>query len=115
MLEKGKIYETTIIDYTAEGQVKEFSSNLYVFSSTYFQSESIIQSTVYANGEYLLGMFDERFNRRASVSLIPKYVSSRSMNMTQAEANTFLIIFAVILPLIVIAGSVFVWLRRRHS
>ena len=104
-----------LYDYTEEGQIKEFSSNLYAFSSTYFQADSIIGSTVYANGEYLLGMFDERFNRKASVSLIPKYVSARRMNMTQAEANTFLIIFAAILPLLVIAGGVFVWLRRRHA
>ena len=104
-----------LYDYIPEGQLKEYSSNVYAFSSTYFQSSSILQSTVYANGEYLLGMFDERFNRQASVSLVPKYVSSRSMNMTQAQATGILIVFAVVLPLGIIAAGIFVWLRRRHA
>lgn len=101
--------------YTDEGQILTNTSNVYVFSSTMFCNEKILQSTVYANGQYVLNLFDDRFNRSPEISLVPKYVASLSMNMSQGEAMAIGIIFAVIIPLAIIITGVVVWLRRRHS
>ena len=101
--------------YTDEGQILTTTSNVYVFSSTYFYDESIIESPVYANGQYILNLFNDRFNKETEISVIPKYVAALTMNMSQGTALVIGIIFAVVLPLALAVVGVVVWLRRRHS
>lgn len=102
-------------DFTDESQIKTYTSNLYAFGSIDFVAQGIVETTIFANGEYIIHMFDERFNRQTSISIVPKYVSSRSMTITNAAATTICVIFAGVIPLCVIAAGVYVWLRRRHA
>ena len=100
--------------YTDEGQILTTTSNVYVFSSIYFYEESIVESPVYANGQYILNLFNDRFNKETEISIVPKYVASLTMNMTQGTAFIIGIIFAAVLPLALTVTGVVVWLRRRH-
>jgi hypothetical protein len=102
-------------DYTDENVILTRSSNIYAFTTPLFCTEKVVSSTSYANGQYVLGLFDERFNRNAEVSVVPKVATSKTMNMTQLEALIIGLIFAVILPLALAVTGVVIYFRRRHS
>ncbi len=109
------VSEFSKYEYTDENVILTRSSNLYAFTTTLFAADKVVSSTSYANGQYVLGLFDERFNRGAEVSVVPKVANSFTMNMTQMEALIIGLIFAALLPLAVGITGIVIYFRRRHS
>ena len=44
-----------------------------------------------------------------------KSFDQNSLSSTTAQANTWTVMFVIVLPLAVAAAGVIVWIRRRHS
>lgn len=97
------------------GAYQTLDSNIIAFSGEYFVDKNILELPIFSNAEYLVSMVNTVYNRKDAVSIIPKYVESKSMAMTQAQAGILGIFFAVIVPIAIIVCGVVVFIRRRHS
>ncbi len=95
--------------------VTQFRSNLVVSASTAMLDTFSIQNTSLANSEYLLNLFNTLCERTDVVNIQPKSLAGNTLSITTAQASTWGILLAGVLPLLILAAGVVIWLARRHQ
>lgn len=98
---------------TYEGQ-QQLTSRVFAFSSPVIADESVLKSTFFSNGNYIVALFNKSFDRANQVNIVPKNLEGNEMQITQGQVNLFFLIFVVLLPLAVVVFGIVIWLRRRH-
>ena len=83
-------------------------SNILVSGSALAFTGDVMTSDTFANGRYILGVFSE------TVNIPAKNLSVENHTMSQMKTNIYTWGFMVVLPVIVLAVGIVVWVRRRH-
>lgn len=90
------------------------SSNVVVSGSALAFTGNLVSGTTFANGDYILGVFDQITGRETSLNIPAKDLTSAVHNMTSSRTYTYSWGFMAGLPVVILAVGIVVWLRRRH-
>lgn len=90
------------------------SSSMVVSGSALAFTGTLATGTTFANGEYILGVFDQLTGQETSLNISAKDLTSAVHNMSSFRTNVYSWIFMVGIPVVMLAVGVVVWLRRRH-
>ncbi|HVI39941.1 MAG TPA: Gldg family protein [Anaerovoracaceae bacterium] len=96
------------------GKVQKQSNILVSGSSGMLDAYSIDNSSL-SNSEYLLNVFNTLAERKETVKIQSKTITGNELNISTAEANWLGLIFALLIPLAILAMGVGIWLFRRHK
>ncbi len=114
-------YATLIecIKSTTDENDEDLESRVAVFSSTDFISSELSEAESVTNKEATLAMLERAAGiTKKTVSYIPKSISateSFQSEVTESDANLVKVIFMFIVPILVIATGIVVYIRRRNS
>ena len=95
-------------------QLDALESHVAVFSSSSFFSTSLLQSTSFSNGDYLVNLLGQMVDKEEGVEIVPKNIDTSYISFTQGQVYGIAAAFVIVLPLAVLAIGVVVWVRRRH-
>ncbi len=90
-------------------------SQVLVLSSTAMLDSFCIQNTSLANSAYMLNLLNDVFERKDTVNIEPKSLTGRTLTITTADAGTIGLIMAGLIPLLILASGITIWLIRRHK
>ena len=90
-------------------------SNLLVLGSDYILDDSLTSMTYYNNGDYFISIVNNISGKENGIYIVAKDLSSPTYETNAAQANVLRIIFMFILPALVAAAGIIVWLKRRHK
>ncbi|MCL2518333.1 MAG: GldG family protein [Oscillospiraceae bacterium] len=96
------IQNDPIYTYVVAGGTSKFGDPMYL-SGTGYGNQDVLYSIMKAIGK-----------EKVPLDLQFKVYEDTSLSITTAEATRWTILFMVVLPLIVVAGGMAVWFRRRH-
>lgn len=90
-------------------------SNLLVLGSDYILDSSLTSMTYYNNGDYFISIVNNISGKENGIYIVAKDLSSPTYETNAAQANALRIMFMFILPALVAAAGIIVWLKRRHK
>lgn len=92
-----------------------YYSRVYVMSSHYLLDQTFLQATSVNNADLLLNIFNIASGKeKVEISVTPKSFTLETFEITGTQAKTITVVFAVIVPLAVIAAGVIVIVRRKR-
>lgn len=92
-----------------------YYSRVYVMSSHYLLDQTFLQAASVNNADLLLNIFNIAGGKeKVEISVTPKSFTLETFEITGTQAQTITVIFAVIVPLAVIAAGVIVIVRRKR-
>lgn len=90
-------------------------SNVVAFGSTDFFLEDALTHQAFVNGEYTVKVFNTLSGKETNtLDIVPKYQSSDQLGVTDNVINVIKWIFMIILPILVFAVGIIIWLRRKN-
>lgn len=90
-------------------------SNLVVFGSDYILDGSLTGKTYYNNGDYFASVINKISGKESGVYIVAKDLSSPTYETNPKRDNALRIVFMFVLPALVAASGIAVWLKRRHK
>ncbi len=97
-----------------EGGSEAIYSRVFVFGGSGILDQYFLSAAQANNAEILMNIFNVTSNKDEGVTLTPKSFRMDTYEITSAQANAIALIFAVMIPLVIIVTGVYVWVRRRH-
>lgn len=96
------------------GQVK-LQSNIIVSGSSGMLDSYSIDNSSLANSEYLLNLINTLTEKKETVKIQSKSITGNELNISTSQANWLGLIFALLIPLAILAAGIGIWLYRRHK
>lgn len=90
-------------------------THVIVFGSELMLNSLVIRNPGFSNGEFILSMINEITGKTEGIAITPKSVASGTFEITTAQTRTLTLVFALVIPVIILAAGTFVWIRRRHK
>ncbi len=90
-------------------------SNLVVFSSDEMLGSGFTETTYYNNGDYFVSIVNKISGKETGISIVAKDLTGTTFQATESQVNTLRIVIMFVIPAIVAAAGIAVWLRRRHK
>lgn len=90
-------------------------SNLVVFSSDEMLGAGFTETAYYNNGDYFVSIINKISGKENGISIVAKDLTGTTFQATEAQVNTLRIVIMFVIPAIVAAVGIAVWLRRRHK
>ena len=94
---------------------EEYKSYVIVSGSAGMLDGYSIDNSSLANSEYLLNILNTVCQREDVFKIPSKSITGKALNISTGTANRLGLIFALIIPLLIIGAGVGVWLYRRHQ
>ena len=115
-----KSYSTCIMSEKLEylDGTKEAKSHIFAFSSTYFLSSELNETSSVANKNLSLVATERACGSdKSDISFVTKSIENESFadSVTQGSTNLIIIIFMVLLPLAMIVSGIVIFIKRRNS
>ena len=95
-------------------EAKPTDSTIVVTGSISCIESSILNRTNLANAEYIVSVFNTLTEQKSDISIVPKSLDQKTLGITTNQVITIAVVFAIVLPLVVMALGIAVWLIRRH-
>lgn len=106
------LLRSSFIQYDENG---EKMSSVFVYAAPGYFEGSILESSSVANAEYFISMLNELSEREnAYISVQPKQMGGTELGITQMEVYAGGILFVILLPVVVMAVGMVVWMYRRN-
>ncbi len=93
----------------------ELKSTVTVFGSFLMADPSVLSSSLYANAEYILDVFNSVTENEIKVNILIKNLGTEAMNMTSSAQNVIFAIFVVVVPVCVLIAGIVIWILRRNK
>ncbi|MDE5859744.1 MAG: GldG family protein [Oscillospiraceae bacterium] len=90
-------------------------SNLIVFGTDYLLDRSFTSQTYYNNGDYFISIVNKISGKENGIYIVPKDLTSTTYETSDAQISSLRTVFMFIIPAVVAAIGIIVWLRRRHK
>ena len=92
-----------------------FYSRVFVISGEYFIDETFLSASSLNNSDFMLSIFNTASGKdRVEISVTPQAFGVATFEITGSQAQMITIIFAVVIPLLVIAAGTVVIIRRKR-
>lgn len=96
-------------------QLDPHRSRIFVIGGEYFVDATFLTSTYLNNADIILSIFNNASGKEdVEVTVVPQVFGAATYEITGSQAQLITIIFAVIVPLVVIAVGVVVIIRRKR-
>ena len=99
---------------TVGGERDDVSSFVWYSNSAVINSEVYQYYGTYGNVLVFLSTVNNYCDKSTSVSIIGKTIMVEPVQLTSGEANFWMTVMTVILPISVLGAGFFVWFRRRR-
>ncbi len=76
--------------------------------------QGILDNSSYSNGDFILNAFSYLTNKGDALNIRAKEISTQSLTMSEQQFNSSVIFVQYIMPLLILAIGLFVWLKRRY-
>ncbi len=96
------------------GKNESVESSIYVYSCLDFASDAVISTGTFSNGDVIASNLSLIGGDKDSVTIAPKYFLDPLMNINQTTATILTALFAVIIPLLLVAAGIIVFVRRKN-
>ena len=115
--EKGTFTSVALARYKALNQETHISTfnDILVVGSDVMILPTIIGQSQFANGDFFINVINEMTGKTEGVTIVPKKIQSKSVLVSDSVKNSLNLVFAVVIPVVVLALGTFVYLRRRHK
>ena len=90
-------------------------TNVIVFGSELMLDASVIRNPGFNNGDFTISLLNDITGKSEGITITPKAVASETFEITTAQTRTLTLVFALVIPVAVLAVGTFVWIRRRHK
>ncbi len=90
-------------------------SHVTAFSSSYMVSDTYLGASSFDNSSYILDVFAGLTGKEESLDILSKEISTKATAMTAGTVYAYMIVFVIVLPLLMVALGIFVWIRRRNK
>lgn len=120
MDEKNKELSSGVTVTAAVGSKAEFDndktnySNLIALGSEYFVSDTVLQMSQYLNRQWILSIVNGVTGKSSSITIEPKTVEGGLFDLTNTQIRILEWVFIVIIPVIVLAIGIIIWIRRKN-
>lgn len=95
--------------------VEPHRSRIYVASSQYLVDRNFMESTYINNSDIFLNIFNYASGKdNVEISVSPKSFSVQTFEITASQMQAITVVFAIIVPLAVVAAGVVVIIRRKR-
>lgn len=95
--------------------VEPHQSRVYVASSQYLVDRNFMESTYINNSDIFLNIFNYASGKdNVEISVSPKSFSVQTFEITASQMQAITVVFAIIVPLAVVAAGVVVIIRRKR-
>ena len=112
--EKGPFHLGILCTYSSSVSGVATGGRMLVLGSNYMIADTYLDMEQLANKDYLLEVIDYLYDGVDPLIIDTVKYTSTSMSMLSSQARTILIVLMVI-PFVVLAFGIYVWLRRRHK
>lgn len=89
-------------------------SYVVAFGSHSFVDSTYLSNPTFSNSEYTLQLINKLLGREDQLGIFAKSLSSSYLDMTAQQSNIIWILFAFVLPAMILVYGVYVFIRRRH-
>lgn len=100
---------------TQNAGVVKASSQVLVSGSVEMLDNYAVGNPSFANAQYIIHVLNSLCERSDPIVVTPKSLAGSAPNFTQAEADRLGVLFALVIPAVVLASGLAVWLFRRHK
>lgn len=91
------------------------SGSIFVLGSLQsVEWSGILSDSSYSNGDFILNVFSYMTDKGEVLNIRPKVISPENLTMTENQVQTATILLQYVLPLLILAVGLIVWLRRRY-
>ena len=97
-----------------EGGQDGLYSNVIVLGSEQILGNTYLQYNQYQNREYMLSLLNGITHKTDGIVIEPKVIEGNIFDLTDSQKNTLKWTFILIIPVIVLAAGVVIWLRRKN-
>ena len=74
----------------------------------------ILDTSSYSNGDFILNAFSYMTDKGDALNIRAKEISTQSLTMNEQQFNFSVVFIQYIMPLLILAFGLFVWLKRRY-
>ena len=89
-------------------------SNVAIFGSVMTFAETFLSSTSLNNSAYLINVFNTLAEREDTVVIEAKTLGGTTMNIMTNVSIPLGVVFTIVLPLLILATGLVIWIRRRN-
>lgn len=89
-------------------------SNLIALGSEYFVSDTVLQMSQYSNRQWILSLINGVTGKSSDITIEPKTVEGGLFDLTNTQIRVLEWVFIVIIPVIVLAIGIIIWIRRKN-
>ena len=111
-----KSYSTIVMssDTRYDDQDNKITSAIIAFASEDFVSSIWSDTSLYGNLDYAVQMINVSVGHEDSLYVMPKgtVMSGITATLSEATLKTYTWIFEIILPVLIIAGGIAIWIMR---
>ena len=90
------------------------TSNVIVSGSALAFSGSLISENTFSNAKYIMNLVNKNAKKDDAVNIASKDLSTPMHTMTVVRTQSYVFVFMVILPILMIVAAVAVWIKRRY-
>lgn len=89
-------------------------SNLIALGSEVFLDDTVLQMSQYLNRQWILSLVNGVTGKSADITIEPKTVEGGLFDLTNTQIRVLEWVFIVIIPVIVLAIGIIVWIKRKN-
>lgn len=104
----------TVSTKTSSTSSEDLTNDVMVIGSVFFTDYQLNQSSSYKNRAFLIGAINTMQGKEESVIIEPKAIAQSTMTITQAQATGVRTFVVVILPGLIVAAGIVVYIRRKN-
>ena len=89
-------------------------SNLIALGSEFFLDDTVLQMSQYLNRQWILSIINGVTGKSSGITIEPKTVEGGLFDLTNTQIRVLEWVFIVIIPVIVLALGIIIWIRRKN-
>lgn len=107
------VFNDAVIAYRVHSTNHTFS-RVAVFGSDKLASSMFMSYSNANNGKFFINMFNNISGKDEGVTITSKSFATTGFDMTSQQADTLAVFLCIVIPVVVIALGIVIWVRRRH-
>ncbi len=107
-----------VFDLASESETvnsKPVKSNVLVLGSTNFFDSTVLSESSLTNSNILLNTLNTVVGYTPAITVDGKDLTTSTVTITAAQSQAIVVIFVFLVPIVVLAAGLAMWLRRRHQ